>query len=153
MPEEKDIVSLMESALTREYELYQQLFFLSQQQMGLLRNPSPDTEQVARLMDQKMNCLSEIRNLEEADRPIKGKWEKEHQQCSSEQRHRISQCVDTVTKLIEQLKELEDEIAESIKRCEREVNQQLKALYKGRAVTRAYFEPNPGFPRIIDKWK
>ncbi len=147
------LVSQMESALAKEYELYKVFLKFSKEQKEELEKDEPDIDQVVNLMGEKMSLLKVIQEQEEENTGVKSKWEKEYYTFLEDQRAGVAQKKEALMQLFEQLQSLEETIFDEMQTCQNEVNDKLRSLNKGREVNRAYFKYETGPPRFIDKKK
>jgi len=143
----------MESALRDEYEGYERLLRLSEEQISVLRQADPDIEKAAALMHQKVKLAGELRAIEHGHADLKERWEQEYSVCSDAERQAVARMRDQTVAVIERLLQLENETIEALHACKMEVGRRLNALQQGRHAANAYFTPERQPPRFVDKFK
>ncbi len=147
------LVKLMESALREEYEQYEKLSILSREQSDLFDSNSPDAERIAELMNQKIEVMETLQNLQKRNEPLKERWTISYETFTEEERKPIAELREQNLRIIEDLKNQEEQIAKKLLQSSQEVNEQLQSLSKGRQATRAYLKMDSMPPRFIDKKK
>ena len=153
MDPKKSLPEQMECVLADEYQFYEQMVPLSEEQLVLLEETEPNVERIARLMGKKMELVEVIRHLEEEHREVRIAWEKHHTIYPPEEREGLSHWKEALALLLERLQEMEDRIEIELKRCEVEVSRELRRLHLDRMKNRAYFRLEFSPPRYIDKIK
>ncbi|MGC9328638.1 MAG: hypothetical protein ACP5I1_13460 [Candidatus Hinthialibacter sp.] len=150
---EPSLLHLMNDALSQELALFEQIDELSQKQMALLQEESPDADAIAKQMIRKSELMDQLQTIKNRNLPIKETWEREYQQYTGEERREIQQIRDQSVQIVAQIYEREQEIAQAIKTGMAEIDQKLKNLYNARSANKAYFTYETPPPRYIDKKK
>lgn len=150
MPD-NELLQQMEAALEEEYNQYNRILDLSEEQIQLIDEIEPDVDRISDIMTRKITVLDEIKILESQHHPLKESWEKLRGNYSENEKKNIAEWKDRCLGLIERLKDIEDRIAVNIKRIEKEINQRLRNIQKGREVRRAYFSSETRPPRFVDR--
>lgn len=149
-----NLLRLMKEVLHKEYKIYEQIFDLSQCQLALLDEiNNPDVNEIADLMNRKIELVGDIQEMEIHHAPIKRQWGEQHEQYSQEERDGVAQLRNRSMNLIERLHGMEKNIAQGIERCKSDINRRLGGIKRGRNVTQAYFSYERLPPRYIDKKK
>ncbi len=147
------LLRLMEDAVQEEYDLYERLYHLSEQQLELLGTDEPDVDAIADVMNRKMDLIGDIQSVENRHTPVKEQWEQKYLQYTAQERDGLSQLRERELQLIERLHRMEEEIAQGIKHCEADINRRLNNLRIGRTANQAYFRYERLPPKYIDKRK
>lgn len=147
-----DLLTQFIEALTREQDVYDQIYDCSKKQIEWIESKNRDTEIFARLMNEKVELMTRAKQIEDEHQALKSSWQEIYTAFTDEERQPAAEARQNLLDRIEDLRRMEDEITAGIQHRMGDIERDMLSLQKSKNSAKAYVtKKNPKPPRYFDK--